>query len=169
MSIDIDVDIADVKHMLAQVRRRYTHEGLRGFLEGDVVPYIEGTIEHRFENEGDTLTRAWKPLKDKTNEWRRKYGFPEAHPINVRTGELFDYVMSSKVTVATGIAQVSFPAYEAGGNLATKFMTAQQGKAKPRTPKRPVLAFGKRDEKKIESLLLKWVELKGQMPGPFAR
>lgn len=124
-----------------------------GFLTGAVVPYLQKRGKARFEGEGDDVVGKWLPLTTGTQNIRESLGFPGAHPINRRTGELEEYIVGSSgmPTVMPGFgAGLEWPGTPPGGELAAKVATAQGGASAAEnalndTPARPVLGINEQD------------------------
>lgn len=83
----------------------------------------------RFDAEGDQAVGKWAPLRPVT-EWIRVFeGFPAAHPINVRTGNLRGWLTTNDgFTNEYGYgAKLTWPTPPPAGELASKYKTAQVG------------------------------------------
>jgi len=150
--IDIIIvgDTRGVEEMLAWLDTSLSGPGLVAFLNGKVGPWLHERAEARFRNEGDDVTGPWAPLKPATQRIRASKGFPPAHPINIRTGEMERYILGGTFQAAIpgqGGAVLSFPGSGQGGSkeLREKMRTAQQGKTQPNTVARPVLGMNEKD------------------------
>lgn len=136
-----------VQFMLDRIDSALSPVGLAAFLHGSVAPWLEERAEQRFAKQGDDASGRWAPLKPITVEIREEEGYGPG-PINQRTHELRDYILGvgSDVTAGPGLASLTFPGKPANTQrLKTKVETAQKGKARPATVKRPVLAVNERD------------------------
>lgn len=155
----IDVDEKDAYMMLVRLDQAISPVGLTAFLGTRVDPYLRRRASERFENEGDDVTGAWAPLAPSTEYFRETEGFPAAHPINKRTGELEQYIIGEDALVVPlgAGAALELPGRQAGGWLAEKYKTAQQGKSYPRTQPRPVLGINERDRMEIMTMLMYFV------------
>lgn len=142
-----------VEAMLANMDSRLEPTALAAFLGAHIDPYLRRRAKERFQNEGDEMVGSWLPLASATVTIREASGFPGEHPINVRTGELEDYITGGAANPALPIpgvgAALDFPGRPATGELKRKVETAQQGKPASAgmraTPPRPVLAVGMED------------------------
>jgi hypothetical protein len=124
--------------------QRASPGGLADFLETEVDPLLRQQILLRFVNEGDSAVGRWAGLKQVTGRIRRNKGFSALHPINVRTGELREFVANSVEIQTTNVgASLSKP--KRGGNreLQAKLNHAQTGGVGPTGPypARPVIAL----------------------------
>lgn len=119
------------------------------FLEVDVKDYIRDRARDRFFEEGDDASGSWAPLMPSTIEIRESEGFGGSGPINVRTGELENWVTESQASIVpTGDgAYMKYPGTAPRGELRKKVITAQKGKVGTRrsTVPRPVLAVNETD------------------------
>lgn len=120
-------------------------------------PYIHNKTVRRFRSEGDKTSGKWEPLKPFTVRTREEAGFRGAHPINRRTDELFNWATKdSWWAIANGQgATFQYPRVPPTGDLIEKVATAQFGKARPKTPARPVLLIDENDKR---LLLQKFVD-----------
>lgn len=119
---------------------------LNQFLNTKIDPYLRMRMESRFQQEGDDVTGPWAPLSPVTEQFRTQFGFGAAHPINIRTGDLHDYIVGTpgmNVYDATGATLVLPGRPPEGKVLKKKLKTAQQGD--DRTPARPVLGMNLQD------------------------
>lgn len=136
-----------VQALMTRMEVSLSPMGLSGFLMGGVDPWIRGRAKARFANEGDDVSGRWAPLLETTENIRADEGFGAANPINVRTGELEEYITGTPGGVglhAMG-ATLTSPGTPASGNLAKKVQTAQVGKQWPPTVRRPVMGVNEAD------------------------
>ena len=149
-SVVITGDDAGVQRMLHTLDTALNPIAIAAFLKGSVAPYLQTRAKRRFELEGDDVTGAWQPLAPATEEIRSSSGYPAAHPINRRSGELEDYIVNgdgSSVPTALGGTLV-YPEFTPLGDLGSKLRVAQQGGSQPGyrdTPARPVLGVNEVD------------------------
>jgi hypothetical protein len=147
--IDIQIigDTAGVEAMLQHLQLKLLPPNIAAFLHVEVDPYLAQRAANRFANEGDDVVGAWPQLQPGTQAIRASQGFGDSHPINVRTGELERYIVSSGGAVATDPsgAELTFPGAPASGELADKVQTAQAGRGVPPTVPRPVLGLNQND------------------------
>lgn len=147
--IDISIigDDAGVQHVLLRMNSALEPTQMGGWLRGVVGPYIRGRASARFASEGDDVTGGWLPLALVTQQIRARDGYGPAHPINRRSGELENYIVSSPddINVHSEGATLTYPGAAPSGELADKVRVAQQGSQWPSTPPRPVLGVNERD------------------------
>jgi hypothetical protein len=130
---------------------RLSDSNLADYLEDQVDPYLKGRVADRFAAEGDDAVGMWLPLSPATEQIRQSRGYGGAHPINVRTREMLNYILTGQADVSgTGDGQmISFPSNGGPSPVMDKIKTAQQGKPDPNTPPRPVVALSDTDERDI--------------------
>lgn len=100
------------------------------FLKTTVDPYLRQRVQDRFRQEGDDASGPWVPLADSTHFWREEQGFPPEHPINIRTGQMFNWATSAGSTRMIGPSSslLTFPGRKpSGAKMERKVMTAQRG------------------------------------------
>lgn len=144
--IEITGDSTPVDVLLSRVEAVLSIPGTQVWLTNEVLPYIKQRASSRFSNEGDDVSGRWPQLSATTIEIRESQGFGSG-PINVRTGELERYITGSPGVVNGRV--LTYPDHSPGsgtdGYLEAKIMTAQEGRANPRTPPRPVLGLNEND------------------------
>lgn len=146
-SVTFLVDSKEVDLMFDRAIMATSPLALAGFLRTYIDPFLRQRAGTRFQQEGDDASGSWLPLMESTQEIRSNEGYAPSHPINVRTGELEDYIVNhagSIVGTATG-AVLTLPGDPASGELADKISTAQMGREDPYTVPRPVLALAAAD------------------------
>jgi hypothetical protein len=123
------------------------------FLGAEVAPYLQQRAKARFADEGDDVVGRWLPLKEATERIRLAgaeqglWNVGPAHPINVRTHEMEEYVTSGLgelLPTAFG-AVLNYPRPRQSSSLRAKMKGAQQGTSDGRTPPRPVIGLNERD------------------------
>lgn len=160
----ITVADQEVKALMEKLRSRVSKPSIRIYLRSQARPFLQGRMQQRFQNEGDELTGKWAPLRPTTAMIRANAGYGAQRPINIRSGELFKFVMDGKVTAEA----LTFPGRTGTKNQQSKLQVAQrggfgssasQGAIGPRrpAPPRPVLAFGEADRTVIMTSLMEWV------------
>lgn len=173
VSVQAWADSREVEVMLAGMDTRLSETALAGFLGAHIDPYLRKRAKERFRSEGDDVTGAWVPLASATVNIREGLGFPGAHPINKRTGELENYItagsFNSGIPLSGVGAMLEFPGRPATGELKKKVETAQGGKkasaGQRATPARPVLGVNERDlAYTVASLTFFLTGTKGRMP-----
>lgn len=157
--LNIDVEDKEVLQYLSQIGQRISSQGLYAFLELNADPFLQLRLRSRFANEGDDAVGQWAPLAPATQAIRAGMGYGAAHPINVRTQDLLNYLTSSRADVeVTGSgATLTYPPRGASPSLDNKIRTAQQGKIQPATPPRPVVALSQIDDTAITRDLAQYI------------
>lgn len=147
----------DVTKMLVKVQAATAPEGFGQFLQTQVVPWLQERAQRRFASEGDDASGAWAPLAPATVAIRARgyWNVGPEHPINVRTGELENYITqgtsgNNGMRLSAEEISVDYPGTPPTGVLADKVLHAQQGMSgKLSYPARPVLAFSTIDQVEI--------------------
>lgn len=151
IDIELSGDASYITQMLVHLDTKLSPNGLSGFLGVTVFPYLLGRAKQRFQNEGDDVVGKWAPLAPATELIRTAQGFPPAHPINKRTGELEAYItqgsMSGSVTQSPTGSVLTHPSATPTQSVASKVRVAQQGDPKfaRGVPARPVLGMNETD------------------------
>lgn len=152
--VDITVDDKDVDHMLTAFTNAVSTVSLEALLSGGIADALRYRAQNRFTSEGDSASGKWAALRPVTEEIRDFFGYPRAHPINYRSGELRRFVGQSHGAVAPmpdGAAMI-WPSL-ASGDVEEKLKVAQRGSPRgsnpwfrtARTPPRPVVAVDQVD------------------------
>ena len=146
-TIQIIGDNRSVEFMLTNMEATLNPISIRGFLQVAVDPWIRSRAKTRFANEGDDVSDRWFPLRKATQQFREAAGYGGAGPINVRTGELEEYITGTPGGVRlNGLgATLTSPGTPPKGDLREKVETAQAGKYFPLTPPRPVMGVNEAD------------------------
>ncbi len=142
--------------VLTRLGVKMSTPAMMAWIQAAVVPYLQQRVAQRFAAEGDDVTGKWSPLKVETETIRLKHGYGGAHPINVRTNQMKNYLTGSfgQTTSAGGLTDLEFPhPGNVTGELAKKIMTAQMGTANPPTVPRPVLGLNMNDNIALTALL----------------
>lgn len=147
-------DDKGVQQMLRRLETGFSSVAMSAFLGTTVGPWLQQRAKQRFQTEGDDVSGKWRGLELSTQDIRRQgpWAVGPAHPINVRTHEMENYVTGSAGdAIPLGpIAQLTFPDRRRGGSpeLQKKMKTAQKGakqKGFKNTPARPVIGLGVQD------------------------
>lgn len=156
----VEIDATDVESILKAAELAVEDAGIAVFMDGTVGPWLENETVQRFAYEGDWRSGDWPALSQATQTIRDNEGYPGDGPTNVRTGDLFDFATSWRVSAEPDGMAVISPAHDASGDLLDKFMTAQQGSPEGAnypfgpTPARPVVAaLGQQDAETLLRLL----------------
>lgn len=147
VTVQIIGDIKGVQAMLSHLETKLLSPAVGAWLTAEVQPYLQERLKQRFDAEGDDVVGKWVPLTAATEAIRTSQGFPAAHPINDRTGELRNYLLNTPgaVNMSPAGATLTMPGTPASGELADKLKTAQSGRDNPLTVPRPVLGMNEAD------------------------
>lgn len=145
------VDSAAADAALERVAIATSAPSFIAFLAGDVEPLFHAIAQQNFDDEG-TRDSGWDDLKDSTVARRELYGFPPAHPINHRTGDLESYVLEPGIIADEGKwATWLWPGASRDYALDKKYRTAQLG-MKGTVP-RPIVEVNEEDFATIQEAL----------------
>lgn len=145
---------------------------IAALLGAEVTPYLATRAKARFAEEGDDVTGKWAPLSEATQNIRAAgaqqglWSVGPAHPINVRTHEMENYVTSGLgelLPTAYG-AVLQYPRPQRSADLQKKMKTAQQGDG-GRTPRRPVIGLNERDMTFVLTALAFHIQKVGKASG----
>jgi hypothetical protein len=161
ISYQMEIEDKSVRAMLTRVETMLEPASIAGFLMSAVVPYLQKRGKMRFESEGDDVSGKWLPLTEGTQAIRSAAGYGAEHPINVRSGELKDYIIGSTgmPTVEAGGATLTYPGTPPGNtDLKNKLAVAQSGGPNTQagyrpTPARPVLGLNEADLASVTVML----------------
>lgn len=157
-TVDIDVDSRELDNLLYRVMiPRTSGASIRQFLTRRAWPFLKLRIVGRFQTEGDDVSGKWAELALNTKRIRGSRGFPTAHPINRRTGDMERFLTSSFSVAGgtTGNATLSIPGRT--GNLEMKHKLAVAQTGVDAHAARPVLALADIDRQAIEGDLWSWI------------
>lgn len=149
MKFKIIVEDKEVQLMLQQYSRLPII--LRQWLSEQVADRMRKSFRTNFEREGRP---RWAPLSEKTIKERERMGFPGAHPILKRTGDLFSEVVEKSHSSHIELVRdrINYIELEMGGSSG-KYRGHQFGKAKQPLPQRIMVAIQDEDIKWIEESL----------------
>lgn len=160
--VDFQIDVSDsnVQQNL-QILAERLDVGLQDFLQDDLASYLQDRVRYRFGVQGDDASGPWTPLSPATENIRASKGYPPAGPINVRTGDLRNFLLSNRgdTTRMSDIHMLTYPTDPPTPELFEKVRTAQRGKPSPNTPERPVLALGVYDYNRVHEDLARFLML----------
>lgn len=156
--IEVDLESGNAQQNLKLLTDR-TGPGLSGFMNTELVQYIQGRARDRFANEGDDAVGAWAPLQPSTEVRRAAKGYPPSHPINVRSGDLRSYIVGDRGNVSGGADfwELTWPNTPPSQDLLEKTQTAQLGSAFPNTVARPVVGLSPKDLDGVTQELWKFI------------
>jgi phage gpG-like protein len=160
VSLRIQVSQNDVQAAMFAMEVALSPVAMMGFMTTRVEPIMRRRISERFMSEGDSAVGGkWMELKPSTVAFREESGFPGEHPINQRTGELFQKLTNgtNAVTAIAGGAAFMLPG-PVSGEMEEKLSTAQEGKMFPATVPRPVLGLDAQDMISVMTALALYVE-----------
>jgi hypothetical protein len=136
----------NTEYKLMRLSQLLLPESVAAWMGSVVDSFLHERIRQRFENEGDDAAGRWRELAQSTQAIRAQMGYGAEHPINVRTGELQNYIEGTPGRVVPDPvgATLNLPGKPAGNvDLQDKYRVAQQGFEN--TPPRPVLALSEKD------------------------
>lgn len=160
VNLNIHVNADEVMQVIDRINQKLSGAGLSEYMVSVVAPFFKQRAANRFAAEGDSASGQWAALKWPTQVTRVLMGYFPDHPINVRSGNLRDWMVANdgEITkISAASAQLTWPG-DVGGELEAKFTTAQAGKGDPPTVARPVAAADDADLMWILSGLQHWVE-----------
>lgn len=158
--VNVVADHSDVDAELERLQDRLSPDSIGRFHRDETHPYLRGRIARRFATEGDEASGKWQELTMATRAIRASLGYGAAHPINVRTGQLRSYVLSSHAVVEGGNT-LAIPGRGGSAEVRRKLVAAQVGSQSRssrrtgpnrRAPARPVLALSGADAEYIGHL-----------------
>lgn len=161
MQPTITVDDSEVSTAMKRITQTMAPHSLEAFLTGTVEPYFKERAASRFKQQGDNRSGRWKPLAKMTKEIRAEEGFGASRPINIRTGELHDYITKAPGTHGAGAGQAYLVLPGRGSNEEEeKARVAQLGKPQNRpfrpVPARPVMVMNEVDNRQIVRKMNRW-------------
>jgi hypothetical protein len=145
--VQILVEEKQVEALLGKLDTALNPVAIAAFLGATVDPHIRRRARDRFQAEGDDAVGKWLPLTPATQQIRAQMGYGASHPINVRSGQLQDYIVDApnQIQVSPIGATLIMPGPAPTGQLADKVRTAQRGSPDGRTPPRPVIGMSEQD------------------------
>jgi Phage virion morphogenesis family len=129
INLEFIIDDTQVERLLSSLETGTSDVGLSEWLRGDALQHLQSRAKARFASEGDDITGPWAPLSPYTQAIRESEGYPPSHPINVRTGELLNFITNSPADLditAEGVA-LNYPSRSMTPDMASKIATAQGG------------------------------------------
>jgi hypothetical protein len=166
----IDVKTEEVEALMERLNETIGPRGTKRFLKTEGSRMLQRITAQRFVREGDAAVGGrWVPLSRATEAFRKRGGFPQSHPINYRTGEMFRWAVSAQGRVTEegdGTHSLMYPGKQPTGELLSKVNTAQRGKKKRgrgtgATPARPILGLGDRDAEEFLNSLDNFIAKNG--------
>lgn len=154
--VQFHVNDDSLQAQLERIQSALSPIGMGFLLRGAVKEYLQERIQKRFTSEGDEVSGPWEPLKPATVALREQQGFPGEHPINYRTGEMYDYVAHGPedFTGTMTVSVLTLPSGSGGSAEALqKLRTAQEGYPSPPTNPRPVLGLGEQDLLTVSAMI----------------
>lgn len=157
--VTFEADAAHLQGVLLMLEDKLNPLGLAEFMDATVDPFLRMRTEDRFAQEGDDVVGSWQPLQLATQQIRASKGFSPAHPINVRTGKMRNFLVNRPADVKpNGFgATLTYPGPIGDSELFEKLSTAQGGKSYPSTPPRPVIGVNENDMLFVTSELVAWL------------
>jgi len=147
-------DASHASHMLDQVIDAMSDGQVQVFFDDTVESWLQERATARFRSQGDDASLPWAALSAATIRTRLREGY-RAGPINLREGDLMEYVIHSHGRTENLGEEIvfNFPGSDVQGDLGAKLAGAQLGtkggKGGKGAPARPVLAVGEMDQQYI--------------------
>lgn len=159
-SIEFTIDAASTEAAMGLLQEKISIGAIGEWLGSDVNNFLQQRAKARFSSEGDDAAGRWTSLADTTVAIREALGYGGPSPINIRTGDLFQYVTGSagQVTESSEGVALDFPNLN-NNTVQAQLSNAQSGNKRTGAPARPVIALGEQD------LLGIMVSLTGHMAG----
>lgn len=142
------VDRSEVDRTMKRIDKALDPRRIYAWMQGPLEQILQEQTDERFADE-QWSGGPWPALKPRTEQIRQSLGFQPDHPINVRYGELFDWLTENPnpaVQIIGGnMTQMTFPGQAPSKLEEKKLSVAQKGarpsKAESRgaVPARPVL------------------------------
>lgn len=163
----ITIDEKEAHQALDHLAKLLSSAELASVLRTEVSPFLRHRTDMNFANQGTRSGGGWKELRPATEAIRYLEGFNPVWPINVRTGEMKNFLSEDpgSVRLATTSATLDWPG-PASGDIEDKLQTAQHGRADPHTVPRPVIDFNNADVESVLAIFGSWLEL-GMAAGSF--
>lgn len=158
LDIEMGGNFDQVNKLLRYTAVVFSTIGIATFMQAVVGPYIQDRTEKRFQSEGDDVSGPWAALQASTQEVRTRYQLGPDHPINVRTGEMEQWLTEGnwKIVESGFGVTLTYPGGTPNQAVQEKMRTAQIGRANPPTVPRVVLALNERDLAYFMSSLAFW-------------
>lgn len=148
-AFEIETNVKEVDKVIDTLDHRLEFE-IGDWMRDDLHDFLVNRANQRFASEGDDAVGPWAPLKTATETIRASLGYPPAHPINVRTHDLQNFLSGAPGNVVgAGTWQFDWPGDAPSGELEDKMQTAQLGRVTPNTVPRPVIGLGVTDYNEI--------------------
>lgn len=143
MNIVVQFDASALEYYLQGYRQALGAPAISAVLQYRVDPLLRGWAEQAFATETAPTGQKWTPLKQVTNDnFRVPMGYPPAHPINERSGELrWAYTEEGEIVVIPGndtdvVLQNPTARIKNGDpELQNKMQVAASGRGRGTTPK----------------------------------
>lgn len=159
----VDVDDEDAIRMMDRVMETVGPVSLERWLRMAAHPHFTNEIVQRFAYQGDRVSGHWPDASEATEAMKENLEF-DAEALNIRTGEMFDFLTSkAQFSVAGDQAMMSLPGRRPNPLMTRKIRTAQFGSNDNPidefgpTPPRPVLGFDEQDMEFLLRSLERWV------------
>ncbi len=160
--IRVNVNSREVERMLEKVQDSLSPTGLDSFFNQRLAPFFRRRVSDRFAGEGDDASGEWAPLSNATVKIRESMGYPGAHPINVRSGSMKEFLEKAQGQTfpSEGATTFVFPGRSPGGKISERILNAQTGEngREKKNPVRPVLAVNPVDLEYAMYALMGYIE-----------
>lgn len=125
--VTVHVESAAVQALLNHLRNKLTPMGLIEWMHTRAHIILRERASTRFSSEGDDAVAPWIDLAFATGRIRAAQGYSPYHPINVRSGQLRNFILNSFTVRPSGGGAVMMMPGNASGTLLSKLRVAQSG------------------------------------------
>ncbi len=165
--MSIVMDASGTEQVVEMIIDRVSGQSLYRYLEGPVHGFFKSQISMNFAGEGSPAGGRWMSLSSATQDIRSQLGYDPSHPVNQRTGDLFE-VLTKEADFNFGgdNAEMSLPG-KAGQAFPVreKIKTAQMGRSAEEnpipefggTPARPIFGITTFGAERILAGLSDWI------------
>lgn len=159
ISVETEVDAREVWLLLERANHALSWVNIGQAVRGPVVQYLQERVEDRFAQQGDDASGKWAPLTEATQRIRASKGYTPAGPINIRTGEMYNWLLNANGELVGGVVGeggdllLMWPGDYPSGELGDKLAHAQEGDPDTRTVPRPVVAADGTDMATVLTIL----------------
>jgi len=158
-AVVLTVEATEVLHIMQQLIFVTSPPMLAGFAATTIGSYLGETAEQRFTEQGSS-EGPWEPLRPMTQRIRESMGLDPDFPINVRFGDLRQWLSDDHGIVeptAFGV-DLWWPGLSPDTTLEDELETAQMGRTDPPTVRRPVVELTEEDAIVIFELFAHWIQ-----------
>lgn len=148
LRVEATIEVDNVVQALRVVDRTVSGPSIEDFVRGPVHDHFIEEIEWRFESNG--AGQPWERLHPATEDIRDQMGVGASGPINVRTNEMFETLITDADFMVTGnTVTMSLPGKNISQTAKEKIKTAQKGRKKGENP---ISSFGPTEPRPVMEL-----------------